>query len=197
MSTKVPSTAATAPTPRSVLDSLRDVLVMVARDREYMPPNQLLHPDELHARAIGLAKALLARYAQEIKGKGAAEGQVLRLFEYALLTGFDEAYQLLRGTPPTGVPDLAKMFDEEVPTPAVPDQVAFLMRKMPMAVLLMNAFVDWMKAKETEAATVKVQLPDMLIYSSYWTYYVGVSRAYRILGKWLPPSLPGVKITTE
>ena len=175
---------APAPTALSVLETLRDALIEVARAKEYVPPDHLIRPDELHGRASGLAQALFKRYVAELKSKGVEEGQVLRLFEYSLLTGFSDAYDVLAGTLPEGVPDLVDMFSQEAPMPAVPEQVAFLLRKMPVSILLMNRFNEWMEANEAMAATVKVQLPDMLVYAAYWTYFIGVSRGYRIHGKW-------------
>ena len=170
---------------RQLFDSLEEALVAVARQREYVPPDHVVQPAELHERGGALGVALVKRFMQGTTEEGAGSEGFIKLFDFALMTGMNDVYELLRGSGEVSADvNVKDVFRSEAPTPAMPEQITRLMRMMPMPTLLNNELSAWGAKYENAMEKAGLALPEIIVYALITTYTIGANRALRLLRQW-------------
>ena len=168
------------PETKPLAERLRELLMGIAREHEYLPPGPPAFPEDVKARAALAARAAIAALDRRRDDKTLVSDDLHKAVAFAFLTAIDDAYARKQGAPPSSLPEDA--LSAPATLSCVPGHMARLYQALDMPAKIHNAGFKWMLANKETIAAAGVCGNDCVAFILRCAYLIGAGRAARLLG---------------
>jgi len=165
---------------KSIVDTLRELLLDMARKEQYLPDKPPTLTQSEKARAIEVSQAALQAIGKHRDDKTLTSEHLHKAVTYAFLTGINDTYAHYNREPRSPI-KAADVFHPGAHMDHVPDHMAKLYKQLDMPAKIHNVGFKWVLDNTAKIEEAGMAGNDCLSFILYYTYLIGSGRAVRML----------------